>query len=55
MPVEIRELIIKTKLEERLDSNSNTITKEDLDQLKREILFECQKMIKKEISNKDKR
>jgi hypothetical protein len=57
MPVEIRELIIKTKVVDETKSELETITisHEDLNQLKREILLECRKMIKKEISNKSKR
>lgn len=57
MPIEIRELIKKTKVvdETKPEPETITISHEDLYQLKREILLECQKMIRKEISNKSMR
>ena len=55
MPVEIRELIIKTKVVDEVKSELITISQKDLIQFKREILLECRNMIKKEVSNKRKR
>ncbi len=47
MPIEIGELLIKVKIEEEL---SPTAESNDLEQIKRVVLKECKKEIKKQLS-----
>jgi Family of unknown function (DUF5908) len=46
MPVEIRELVIKTHIVSRLDANAAVPRAEDLQQLKQQIVQECLKALK---------
>ena len=48
MPIEIRELLIKVKIEEPLNSNAENL---DIEQMKLSILKECRKEIKKQLNN----
>jgi len=45
MPVEIRELIIKTSISINDKANAATIKEKDLDVLKKQLLEECKRMI----------
>lgn len=47
MPIEIRELLIKVKIEEELSPTSEN---HDLEQIKHVVLKECKKEIKKQLS-----
>lgn len=47
MPIEIRELLIKVKIEEELSPSNES---NDLEQIKRVVLKECKKEIKKQLS-----
>jgi Family of unknown function (DUF5908) len=49
MPIEVRELIIKTTIESNSDKkSSNSLSNDDVQTLKRRILKECKDLIKKE-------
>ena len=45
MPVEIRELIIKTEVRSQLDGNHPHMNEEDISGLKEDILSACKRMI----------
>jgi len=53
MPIEIRELVIKVKIEETLSKNNNSNI--DVSQIKQSILKECKKEISKQINQKKER
>lgn len=55
MPVEIREIVIKTEVKDQEKEDSRTLTYEEIDQLRQQILEDCRKMIKKEILAKHSR
>ncbi len=46
MPVEIRELVIKTNIASSRDREAETLSSEKLSQLKQQILQECLKELK---------
>ncbi len=48
MPIEIRELLIKVKIEEPLQGNSENL---DIHQIRQSLLKECKKEIKKQLNN----
>lgn len=52
MPIEIRELLIKVKIEESLNTSSSNL---DIYQMKQSILKECKKEIKKQINSAKER
>lgn len=52
MPIEIRELVIKVKIEESLNKTREEI---DFSKIKREILSECKREIKREFNKKKER
>ncbi|WP_366125125.1 DUF5908 family protein [uncultured Winogradskyella sp.] len=47
MPIEIRELIIKTEVNTNDKYNQNGISKDDITNLKRQLLEECKRIITK--------
>lgn len=55
MPVEIKELIVKTQIVSQEKTESTNFSQEALQQFKLEILSECRKMIKQEMQSKHKR
>lgn len=55
MPVEIREIVIKTAIVDQVKKSSITEIHEKLDKLRPKILEDCKKMIKKEIRDKHSR
>ncbi|WP_296382172.1 DUF5908 family protein [Winogradskyella sp.] len=55
MPVEIREVVIKTELESQNNEDSKIVNHEDLNQMRNQIMEECRKIIKKEIQKKYRR
>lgn len=52
MAIEIRELVIKVKIEEPLNKTAGNV---DLHEMKHAILKECKKEIKKELNRKKER
>jgi hypothetical protein len=52
MAIEIRELVIKVKIEETSKSSHEQL---DIEKIKQSILKECKKEIKKEINRKNER
>mgnify|MGYP003625131568 CR=1 FL=1 len=52
MPIEIRELLIKVKIEEGMTSSTDSA---DLEQMKRDVLKECKKEITKQLSKHKER
>lgn len=48
MPIEIRELIIKTEIRTSDQKDQNSINKEDIANLKRYLLEECKRIITKD-------
>jgi hypothetical protein len=52
MPIEIRELVIQVKVDEREDATAHAV---DLEKLKRELLRECRREIKKEMEKRRQR
>jgi len=52
MPIEIRELLIKVKIEEELSPSTESA---NLEEIKRVVLKECKKEIKKQLSKHKER
>lgn len=52
MAIEIRELVIKVKIEESLNRSAKN---DDILEIKQEILKECKKEIKRELNRKKER
>ena len=50
MPIEIRELIIKTEISTSAHQATQHHTLEDLDEMKKQIIEECKRMIKDQSS-----
>lgn len=48
MPIEIRELIIKVKIEKPIDKENENL---DLQQFRKSLLNECKKEIHKQVNN----
>jgi hypothetical protein len=56
MPIEIKELIIKTTVEDPSEEPTSFLeVKEQIETLKREILEECEEMIRKILEKRDRR
>ncbi len=45
MPIEIREIVIKTEVRNDLSNQNAVLKKEDFQQLKNQLKLECKKMI----------
>lgn len=45
MPIEIREIVIKTEISSTAQNNAGTIREKDLNMLKRQLLEECKRII----------
>ena len=48
MPIEIRELLIKVKIEESLNTSTTAL---DINQIRQSLLKECKKEIKKQLNS----
>jgi len=55
MPIEIREIIIKTEVRQGVPNNNLLTQKEDLNKLRNQLLQECKKMIKSNLKKNSNR
>lgn len=55
MPVEIRELIVRTTVDDSQHANGSPLSEEQINELKDEIIEECFEMLMKEIRKQEDR
>ncbi|QMV15970.1 DUF5908 family protein [Vibrio spartinae] len=51
MPVEIRELVIKTEIQSQPESKQDTLNEQQLNALKQQIIQECLKQLRHRVRN----
>jgi len=52
MPIEIREIVIKTDVRTNVSSQNSQLTKSEIQKMKNQLMLECKKMVENQLKRK---